>query len=130
MVDLPVTTLRYYDKEGLLPFVGRKDSGYRVFSDVDIMMLRIIECLKNTGMSIREIRQFTQWAQEGDETLEQRYQVFVERKKIVQAQMDALQKMMDLIDHKCWYYKTALEAGTEKIHQQNPADKPSIAKKG
>ena len=46
LLNLTPTTLRYYDKEGLLPFIERKESGYRIFSDTDIMMLRIIECLK------------------------------------------------------------------------------------
>ena len=54
-LNLPCSTIRYYDKEGLLPFIQRKNSGVRVFSDSDINMLTIIECLKNTGMPIKDI---------------------------------------------------------------------------
>ena len=43
MLHIPATTLRYYDKEGLLPYVKRMDSGYRLFSENDISMLRVIE---------------------------------------------------------------------------------------
>ncbi|MGN0479212.1 MAG: MerR family transcriptional regulator [Hominenteromicrobium sp.] len=113
---IPATTLRYYDKEGLLPFIERRESGYRLFSDGDIMMLRVIECLKSTGMSIKDIRQFSEWVQQGDATLHQRYEMFLERRRIVEAQMEELQKTLDLIDHKCRYYETAIEAGTERIH--------------
>ena len=83
MLNLPATTLRYYDKEGLLPFVERRESGYRVFSDADIAMLRVIECLKKTGMSIKEIRQFTDWVRQGDASLGQRHQLFLERRRAV-----------------------------------------------
>ena len=116
ITGIPATTLRYYDKEGLLPFIERKESGYRLFSEGDIQMLRVIECLKNTGMSIKDIRQFADWAQEGDASLQQRYEMFLERRRIVEAQMAELQKTLDLINHKCWYYETAIAAGTETIH--------------
>ena len=116
MLHIPATTLRYYDKEGLLPYVKRMHSGYRLFSDDDISMLRVIECLKKTGMPIREIRRFTDWILEGDSSLQRRYEIFLERKQVVERQIAELQETMELIDYKCWYYKTALEAGTEKIH--------------
>lgn len=116
ILNIPATTLRYYHKEGLLPFVQRRESGYRVFSEDDITMLKVIECLKKTGMSIKEIKQFTDWVQEGDASLKERYQMFLERRQIVEAQMDDLQKTLDLINHKCWYYETAIAAGTEEIH--------------
>ena len=122
LLNLSPTTLRYYDKEGLLPFIERKESGYRIFSETDIMMLRIIECLKKTGMPLKEIRQFSKWCQEGDDSLDERYQMFLERKKIVEQQMAELQETLDLINHKCWYYKTAIEAGTEKIHFKQNSD--------
>ena len=51
MTNIPATTLRYYDKEGLLPFLERKESGYRVFHDSDLTMLQLLECLKSTGHS-------------------------------------------------------------------------------
>ena len=57
ITGIPATTLRYYDKEGILPFLERKESGHRMFSEQDLSMLRIIECLKCTGMSIKDIRQ-------------------------------------------------------------------------
>lgn len=116
VMNVPTSTIRYYDKEGLLPFVDRLESGYRIFTEKDIATLRIIDCLKKTGMPIKEIRQFSNWLEQGDSTLEQRYNMFLERKRIVESQMVDLQKIMDTINHKCWYYETAIAAGTEKIH--------------
>ena len=66
------STLRYYDKEGLLPFVERSGGGIRMFKDEDIEWLSIIECLKKTGMPIKEIKQFIDWCIEGDSTIDKR----------------------------------------------------------
>lgn len=116
-LNLTVYTLRYYDKEGLMPFVERTPSGTRVFKESDISALKIIECLKATGMPIKEIKSFIDWCSDGDSTLQQRYDMFMERKATVEAQMEELRKTMEVIEHKCSYYKTALDAGTEDIHK-------------
>jgi len=118
-LNLTVYTLRYYDKEGLLPFVERTASGTRLFKDSDIDALKIIECLKSTGMPIKEIKTFIDWCADGDSTLQQRFDMFMERKASVEKQLEELRKTMELIEHKCFYYKKALEAGTEEIHKTN-----------
>ncbi|MDM5339926.1 MerR family transcriptional regulator [Fictibacillus enclensis] len=117
-LNLTVYTLRYYDKEGLMPFVERTPNGNRLFKESDISALKIIECLKATGMRIKEIKTFIDWCSEGDSTLEQRYNMFLERKANVEAQMEELKKTMEVIQHKCSYYETALDAGTEDIHKE------------
>ncbi|MFJ8265407.1 MerR family transcriptional regulator [Peribacillus asahii] len=118
-LNLTVYTLRYYDKEGLMPFVERTPSGTRLFKESDIGALKVIECLKATGMPIKEIKNFIDWCSDGDSTLQQRYDMFVERKALVEAQMEELKKTIELIEHKCSYYKTALDAGTEDIHKKD-----------
>ncbi|MRX56480.1 MerR family transcriptional regulator [Bacillus idriensis] len=118
-LNLTVYTLRYYDKEGLMPFVERTASGTRLFKASDIDALKVIECLKSTGMPIKSIKNFIDWCSDGDSTLQQRYDMFMERKASVQAQMEELKKTMELIEHKCSYYNTALEAGAEEIHKKN-----------
>ncbi|WP_110927917.1 MerR family transcriptional regulator [Bacillus massiliglaciei] len=116
-LKLTVYTLRYYDKEGLMPFVKRTPSGIRIFKESDISALKVIECLKATGMPIKEIKHFIDWCSDGDSTLKQRYEMFMERKATVETQMEELKQTMKIIEHKCLYYKTALDAGTEDIHK-------------
>lgn len=118
-LNLTVYTLRYYDKEGLMPFVERTPSGVRKFKESDIDFLKIIQCLKLTGMPIKDIKDFIEWCSEGDSTLQERYDMFIERKASVEAQMEELRKTMEVIEHKCDYYKTAIAAGTENIHKKN-----------
>jgi DNA-binding transcriptional MerR regulator len=118
-LNLSVYTLRYYDKEGLMPFVERTASGTRLFKESDMAALKVIECLKSTGMPIKEIKHFIDWCSEGDSTLQDRYNMFLERKVTVEAKMKELQETMEIIEHKCTYYKTALEAGIEDVHRDN-----------
>lgn len=115
-LKLPASTIRYYDKLGMLPGMHRTESGYRSFSDDDIGMLNMIECLKRTNMPIRDIQQFIAWVQQGDSTLQQRYDMFVDRRKSVQEQIAQLQKTLEFIEYKCRFYSDALEAKAESIH--------------
>ena len=116
-LGMRASTLRYYDREGLLPFVERTGAGYRLFSEKDIATVRILLCLKQTGMPIREIKQYCQLLLQGDASLKARYDIFVERKRSLEAQMEELRKMMHVIDMKCRYYEEAIAAGTEAIHE-------------
>ena len=116
-VGVTAHTLRYYEKEGLLPFVERTPSGLRCFKDSDFEWLSVISCLKSTGMSIKDIKVFIDWCMEGDSSLEKRLEMFRRQKELVQSQIDELQKYMDKIDHTIWYYETSVDAGTESIHR-------------
>jgi DNA-binding transcriptional MerR regulator len=111
-------TLRYYDKEGLLPFVERSASGRRRFKEEDFGWLAMIECLKTTGMPLKRIKQYIDWCGKGDATLQKRHELFLERKTAIKQQIKALEKALEKVKYKCWYYKTAVAAGTEKIHRQ------------
>jgi DNA-binding transcriptional MerR regulator len=71
MTGISPSAIRYYDKEGLLPQVERKN-GIRLFSDMDIRWLHLLTCLKNTGMPIKRIREYAELAQRGDESLKER----------------------------------------------------------
>ena len=113
IIGLPVTTIRYYDREGLLPHVARSEGGQRAFSDDDIRLLQIIEFLKRTNMSIKDIRRYTRLLDDGDRSLEERRQMFYERRRAVVAQIEGLRAVEALIERKCAYYDAAVEAGSE-----------------
>ena len=76
LLDIPASTLRYYDKEGLLPFVERSSGGIRLFRESDFEWLQVIGCMKKAGMSIRDIRQYIEQAQRGDDTIVLRLAMF------------------------------------------------------
>jgi DNA-binding transcriptional MerR regulator len=130
-LNLPTSTLRYYDREGLLSNVKRSSGGIRVFSDADVATLKVVECLKATGMQIVDIKQFLDWCAEGDRTLQKRRDMFYERRAVVEKQMEALQKTLDMVQFKCWYYETACEVGGEDaLTNMSINEMPEEAKKG
>ncbi len=112
--DLSIHTLRYYEKEGLLPAIKRTGSGIRQFDDQSIEDLRLVECLKKTGMPLRDIRTFQEWTEEGESSLTKRKELFEERKQVVLKQIQELQSVMDLVDFKIWYYGEAAKIGSEQ----------------
>lgn len=115
-MNVAPSTLRYYDKEGLLPFVERTNGGIRMFSDSDFELLALIECLKKTGMPIKDIKIFVDWCIEGDSTIEKRLELIDKRRKAVEEQIEQLQETLEILDYKHWYYETARKAGTCAVH--------------
>ena len=112
MFGLPVSTLRYYDKEGLFPEMERV-SGIRKFSERELEALRVIECLKMSGLEIKDIKQFMTWCTQGASTYPERKALFEARKRAVEEEMLRLQKTLDMLKFKCWYYETAIRDGDE-----------------
>ena len=98
LLGVPASTLRYYDKEGLLPFVERSSGGIRMFKDQDYEWLKIIECMKKAGMPIKDIKEYLELTLRGDETIHQRLELFQKQKQLLQEQMASLQRTLDVLD--------------------------------
>ena len=124
MFHLPVSTLRYYDKEGLFPNLERS-SGIRRFSDKEIEALRVIECLKKSGVEIKDIKVFMEWCSQGSSTYSQRRDFFLRQKEIAENEIRKMEKVLDMMRFKCWYYEQAIKDGTEeRINQMLPDHLP------
>ncbi len=113
MFGLPISTLRYYDKQGLFPNMERV-SGIRKFSEVEIETLRVIECLKKAGMEIKDIKQFMDWCVEGPSTYPQRKAMFEEQRSRVEDEIARINRTLDMLKFKCWYYEQAIRDGNEE----------------
>ncbi|MGN0114686.1 MAG: MerR family transcriptional regulator [Acutalibacteraceae bacterium] len=122
-LGVPTSTLRYYDKMGLLPFVERSSGGIRMFKDSDYEWLQVIGCLKKTGMSLTDIKRFIEMAMRGDETIDERLTLIIEQKQSVMRQIDELQDTLKTLEFKEWYYQTAKAAGTTDVPRNMPLDK-------
>ena len=111
-LDVPASTLRYYDKEGLLPFVERSSGGIRMFQESDFEWLQVIGCMKKAGMSIRDIRQYIELALRCDDTIDTRLKMFTHQRDVLLAQMEEMRHTLETVEYKCWYYETAKASGT------------------
>lgn len=114
-IGVAPSTLRYYDKEGLLPFVKRSDSGIRIFKEADYEWLMIIECLKKTGMPLKDIKEFILMAMEGDDTIDKRLALIKRQKESIERQIAELAEINRVLAFKQWYYETAKNEGTTSV---------------
>ncbi len=129
MFDMPVSTLRYYDKEGLFPHLERS-SGIRQFSDRELESLRVVECLKKSGAEIKDIRQFMKWCAEGSSTYGKRHEFFLQHRKAAEEELEKMQRTLDMIRFKCWYYEQAMKDDSEdRILQMLPDGLPEDIQK-
>lgn len=102
--NIPESTLRYYEKKGLLPRIERDEAGRRLFSEVQMALLQTVICLKNTRMPIREIKQYMDWIQEGDTTIERRLELMTKHKQTVLDEISLMTDSLQGIDEKIKRY--------------------------
>lgn len=125
MFHLSIPTLRYYDNQGLLIDIERDDSGIRRFNDKTIENIRVIECLKKSGMQIKDIKQFINWCSMGNKTFTLRKDMFIKQRENVKNQIKELEKTLDMINYKCWYYDEAIKDNSEsRVKNLKPEDMP------
>ena len=110
-LDIAPSALRYYEKEGLLPFVERSDSGIRQFTDIDLEWLIIIDSLKRTGMPLKEIKDFVKMFEERDTTITRRLEIVRRHREVIQQQVAKLNEIILALDFKEQYYQQALDEG-------------------
>ena len=128
MFNLPISTLRYYDKQGFFPGMKRT-SGIRKFGDEEIETLKVIECLKKSGLELKDIRQFIDWCARGPATYPERKALFERQREQVEGEIARMHKVLDMLKFKCWYYEQALaDGGEEKIKAMIPEGLPGKIK--
>ena len=89
-------------------------SGIRKFSEAEIEALRVIECLKKAGMEIKDIRLFMDWCKEGPATYPQRKELFETQKAHMEEEIARMNRTLDMLKFKCWYYEQAIRDGNEE----------------
>lgn len=128
MFGLPVSTLRYYDKEGLFPDIQRV-SGIRKFSESELEALRVIDCLKKSGLEIKDIKQFMEWSKKGSKTFAVRKELFEKQKEVVEEEITKLERVLAMLNYKSWYYEEAIKTGNEEaVLKLIPEDLPQHVK--
>ena len=131
---LSAHTLRYYEREGLLSGVERTSGGFRQYTDSDLEALWLVCCLKNTGMSLRDISQFMALTREGNETLQERCDLLMRHRNTVIERMEEMQKHLDKVTRKINYFNKRLEeyeqnrGETGKTGSSAPGETTVIAK--
>ncbi|KRM87112.1 MerR family transcriptional regulator [Lacticaseibacillus thailandensis] len=115
-IGLSAYTLRYYDKAGLLPFVARDAAGYRSFTDGDLQLLHTIICLKNTGMTIADIRRYVDAVMAGPKSIPVRKALLTQHRARVVARQHQLATNLREVDYKLSLY--AAPDAPAKVEQE------------
>ena len=108
--DISTDTLRYYERIGLIPKVGKNKSGNRDFTEVDCNWVEFIKCMRGAGISIESLIDYVKLFQEGDSTIKARKQILVEEYEILSEKIKNLQEVQERLKLKIKLYdKNILE---------------------
>ena len=105
LVEISEHTLRYYDDKGLFPFLQKNESGKRLFSEADLQWAKLLECLSNSGLSIKEMQDYVELCIIGDSTVPERFELLKKQEKIIKDQIKEKKKQLKLLQFKLDYYE-------------------------
>ncbi|MGN0867609.1 MAG: MerR family transcriptional regulator [Oligosphaeraceae bacterium] len=123
--------VRYYDNAGLIPEVMRSPGNIRLFSDYNLAWLKVVHCLRSTGLPVAEVRRYIRMCQEGDSTIPQRAALIVEQGRKLKAQLAALRQQMEVLEYKRKYYEELMAEGRgDRCNPANLPQEPEITPPG
>lgn len=123
-------TVRFYDKEGLFPNLSRDEHNVRLFSDADLEWVHVVQCLRETGMPLSEVKEFVQLSLQGDATIPTRHQILHRQVRKVEEDLAAMERRISTLRKKVAYYDALV--GEQKADEWNPMseartkDRPAV----
>jgi len=110
-------TLRYYEREGLLPPIAKASNGHRRYTEDDLGWVKFLQLLRGTGMPIREMKEFVELTWAGDHTMPERVEVLSRYRAALRERMAADREHLKFLDYKIDYY-----SGVLAMQDADPAD--------
>ena len=120
--NLPYDTLKFYCNQGLIPNVKRNSNNYRIFDENDIAWINSLNCLRNCGMSISEMKDYIKLCLEGESTIPERKEILAIKRQSLLEQQKLIQESIDYIDWKQGFYDDVLSGKIEYISNLKAAD--------
>ena len=105
---LTADTLRYYERIGLIPRVGRGAGGIRNYTESDCNWIEFIKCMRDAGVQVEALTKYVALSQQGDATTNARKHILVEQRAQIAARAANMQKMLDRLDDKIAHYETCM----------------------
>ncbi|OGV51118.1 MAG: hypothetical protein A2X49_01620 [Lentisphaerae bacterium GWF2_52_8] len=129
ILNLSAYTIRYYENSGLIPFVDRTGGNIRMFSDYSVSWLRLVHCLRSTGLPIEGVKHYVEMCLKGDSTIPERAQLIFQQEKRLRQQLHDLREQMKIVKYKKAHYEKLLK--THSTDTCNPmthvkSDEPNI----
>ena len=115
IMKISAHTVRYYDNEGLIPFVSRTQSNARMFSEYDLSWIRTVHCLRATNLSINDIKKYIELCLKGNKTIPQRAKIIFNQEKNLKEHLKQLQEQMKVLQIKKKYYTNLLKNKSKDV---------------
>ena len=117
--NLTPDTIRYYEKEGLIPKVPRNKSGIRNFDEESCRWIEFIKCMRNAGLSIEVLSKYVNLMKQGHDTVKERRQLMIDQREILLKKQKDINATIDRINHKIELYDEIVE-GKRKDFMEEP----------
>ncbi len=104
-------TLRYYEKIGVIPQVHRTSGGIRDYKNGDLSWIQLVKCLRDAGLSLDAIKEYTRLFQIGDKTIPDRLKLLKTQKEILVEQKNKIEYAISKLDYKINHYEMACQNG-------------------
>ena len=108
ITNLTIDTLRYYEKEGLIT-PARDQNNIRMYSDSDIRWIQFIKKLKQTGMPLKNIKEYSNFRDQGDSTINERLSLLYEQKQRLEQNSKQLEEHILFLNNKIDIYKAKIK---------------------
>lgn len=106
--DISIDTLRYYEKEGLLPNITKNASGVRDYSETDCARIEFIKCMRSAGMPVECLSKYISLCVQGEGTEEERRNMLIKQRDELLEKRDAIQRSIDKLEYKIDIYYNIL----------------------
>lgn len=114
-------TLRFWAKNDLFPFIQRDDNNVRYFSEQDLGWVAVVHCLRQSGLSVKQIKEYVDLCLLGDSTFEARLAIIQAQRNETKKIIDEYQKALDKLESKVQFYKDVICKRDEKMRAKlNP----------
>jgi DNA-binding transcriptional MerR regulator len=115
---LTADTLRYYERIGLIPAVGRSAGGVRNYTEHDCNWIDFIKCMRDAGVAVEALIEYVALFQQGDATAEARKQILIEQRAQIAARMVEMQNMLDRLDYKIQQYESIMAPAERELQKE------------
>ena len=113
--QISADTLRYYEKEGLIPYISRTEGGVRNYTEEDCVRIGFVKCMRSAGLSIEVLKQYFELFAKGKRTLKARRDLLATEREKLRARMAELQDTLKRLDYKISVYDNALKSKTKEL---------------
>ena len=113
--QISADTLRYYEKEGLIPYVSRTEGGVRNYTEEDCKRIGFVKCMRSAGLSIEVLKQYFELFAKGKRTLKARRDLLAAERETLKARMTELQDTLKRLDYKISVYDKAIKSKTQEL---------------